>query len=101
MQVFRNGTNPMNAEYQPIAPSLSLTLIETGMSGSAHSDARTAETSAYRSDSRFVAHLLAVRHDVPGMRLKRRATAAQAIQAYGAASMQPYESEISMIGVAA
>ncbi|MGL4637022.1 MAG: hypothetical protein ACRCWF_13650 [Beijerinckiaceae bacterium] len=78
----------MASAYQPIALSKSLALIETGASERIDSAAASPSLRAYRSDSNFVAHLLAVKLDAPAMRVKRRATPAEAITAYAAATGQ-------------
>lgn len=78
----------MNEALEPIARSRSLTLIETGQSKSGQTIDSGAKLQAFRADSCFLAHLLAVRHDTPAMRLKRRASPTEAVQAYGSASHQ-------------
>jgi hypothetical protein len=100
-KLSQTGTYQMKATLQPIAPSMSLALIETEKTFAEHSGFKRVEMRAYYSDAGFLAHLLAVRHDSHGMRIKRRATPAQAIQAYDTAAMQGCSGTSSNIKLAA
>jgi hypothetical protein len=101
VQMSQNDTNQMAASLPPIPPSMSLTLIDTTGAASTHSGLKAGTNRSFRTNSGFVAHLLAVRHDAPDMRLKRRATPAQAVHAYGLASQPRDDSKSAVFTFAA